>query len=38
MERFGISGTVRAGFGIYNTKEEVDFFLDGIRKAMKMLQ
>jgi cysteine desulfurase/selenocysteine lyase len=38
MERFGISGTVRAGFGIYNTKEEVDFFLEGIRKAMKMLQ
>jgi cysteine desulfurase / selenocysteine lyase len=38
MERFGISGTVRAGFGVYNTNEEVDYFLEGIKKAMKMLQ
>jgi cysteine desulfurase / selenocysteine lyase len=38
MERFGLSGTVRAGFGIYNTIDEVDYFLGGVKKAMNMLR
>ncbi len=33
MDRFGISATARASFGIYNTKEEVDALVEGIRKA-----
>lgn len=36
MEAFGIEGTVRASFGIYNTKEEIDVLLAGILRAQKM--
>ena len=35
MKRFGIDGTARASFSIYNTKEEVDIFMEGIDKAIK---
>ncbi len=38
MERFGISGTVRASFAFYNTFEEVDKLVDGVIKALKMLR
>lgn len=37
MKRFGIPGTVRASFAMYNTKEEVDRLVSAIRKAIKML-
>ena len=37
MKRFGISGTVRASFAMYNTKEEVDRFVKAIKKGIKML-
>ena len=37
MKRFGITGTVRASFAMYNTKEEVDRLISGIRKSIKML-
>ncbi|HET6991766.1 MAG TPA: cysteine desulfurase [Bacteroidia bacterium] len=37
MERFGIPGTVRVSFGLYNTKEEVDVFIIALQKAVKML-
>lgn len=37
MKRFGISGTVRASFAMYNTKEEVDSLVAGLHKAIKML-
>lgn len=37
MNRFGIPGTVRASFAIYNTKEEIDALADGVKKAKKML-
>ncbi|WP_322970540.1 cysteine desulfurase [Faecalibacter sp. LW9] len=37
MHHFGIPGTVRASFGIYNTKEEVDIFIDGLKTAIRML-
>lgn len=37
MQHFGITGTVRASFALYNTFEEVDILINGIRKAQKML-
>lgn len=37
MGRFGIPGTVRASFAMYNTKEEVDRLISGIQKSIKML-
>ena len=37
MKRFGIPGTIRASFAMYNTKEEVDKLIIGLQKAIKML-
>lgn len=37
MKRFGITGTVRASFAMYNTKEEVDKLVMGLHKTIKML-
>ena len=37
MARFGIPGTVRASFAMYNTKEEIDKLVAGLHKAIKML-
>ncbi len=37
MEFYGISGTVRASFAFYNTREEVDRLLDAVKKAKRML-
>jgi cysteine desulfurase/selenocysteine lyase len=37
MDFFGISGTVRASFSFYNTKDEVDYFYDSLNKAVAML-
>ena len=36
MDRLGILGTVRASFGLYNTKEEVDILVEGIKRVSKM--
>ncbi len=36
MDAFGIEGTVRASFALYNTKEEVDIFIAGVERAKKM--
>ena len=36
MQRLGIQGTVRASFALYNTKEEVDTLVEGIRRVAKM--
>ena len=36
MRRLGIEGTVRASFGMYNTKEEIDAFVAGIERVSKM--
>jgi len=36
MQRFGIEGTVRASFSFYNTKEEIDTFIQGIERVRKM--
>lgn len=37
MKRFGIPGTVRASFAMYNTFEEIDHFVNALKKAIKML-
>ena len=37
MDRFNIPGTVRASFSFYNTKSEIDLFIDAVKKALKML-
>ena len=36
MIRFGIEGTVRASFGLYNTKEEIDILAAGIERVSRM--
>jgi cysteine desulfurase/selenocysteine lyase len=33
MDRFGIAATARASFAVYNTREDVDALVEGIRKA-----
>lgn len=38
MDFFGIPGTVRASFSFYNTFEEIDRFIEGVKKAKMMLQ
>ncbi len=37
MNCFGIPGTVRASFAVYNTKEEIDALINGLHKSIKML-
>ncbi|QBA65681.1 cysteine desulfurase [Muriicola soli] len=37
MDYFQIPGTIRASFSFYNTKEEIDRFLDCLEKARQML-
>ncbi len=36
MDRLGIQGTVRASFALYNTKEEVDILVAGVRRVASM--
>ena len=38
MDRYGIPGTVRASFAVYNTREEVETFLAALERIMPMLQ
>ena len=38
MHRFNIPGTIRASFMFYNTIEEVDFFIEGVKKAIRLLK
>ena len=37
MDYFGINGTVRASFAFYNTKEEIDQFIQALKRALTML-
>lgn len=37
MERFGIPGTIRASFAVYNTIEEIDRLAEGVRKVKQMM-
>ena len=36
IDHLGIPGTARASFAVYNTKEDVDIFIKGIERAVKM--
>ena len=36
MQRLGIQGTVRASFGLYNTKKEIDVLVKGIERVAAM--
>ena len=36
MDRLGVTGTVRASFALYNTKEEIDALVAGIRRVSAM--
>ncbi len=36
MDRFGIEGTVRASFAVYNTKEEVDKLVEGLHRISSL--
>ncbi|MBR4506691.1 MAG: cysteine desulfurase [Bacteroidales bacterium] len=38
MDRYGIPGTVRASFAVYNTREEVDTFIAALERILPMLQ
>ncbi|MFA5781017.1 MAG: cysteine desulfurase [Bacteroidales bacterium] len=38
MDHYGIPGTVRASVALYNTFEEMDILVEGIKKAKKMLE
>lgn len=37
MNFFNIPGTIRASFAFYNTKEEIDIFVEGVKRAKLML-
>jgi cysteine desulfurase/selenocysteine lyase len=37
MQRLEIEGTCRASFAFYNTTEEIDFFVEALQKAIKIL-
>jgi cysteine desulfurase/selenocysteine lyase len=38
MDEFNIPGTIRASFAVYNTKEEIDVLVKGLKKAKSMLE
>lgn len=38
MDRYGIPGTVRASFAVYNTRAEVDAFIEALKRVIQMLQ
>lgn len=37
MDQYGIPGTVRASLAVYNTKEDVDILVTGLKRAVDML-
>ena len=37
MDKYGIPGTIRASFAMYNTPDEIDALVDAVRRALKML-
>ncbi|MBL0331129.1 MAG: cysteine desulfurase [Bacteroidetes bacterium] len=38
MQFYKVPGTLRASFAFYNTKEEIDVFIEGLKKAINMLK
>ena len=37
MDRFGVTGMLRASFAPYNTMEEAEYFVASLKKAINML-
>jgi cysteine desulfurase/selenocysteine lyase len=37
MDHFGIEGTVRASFAVYNTKEEIDSLAESLKRIINFL-
>ena len=37
MDRYGIDGTLRASLAFYNTKEEIERLIDGLKRVKEML-
>jgi len=37
MDFYGISGTIRASFAFYNTKEEIDYFTESLKRVVMVL-
>ncbi len=38
MQHYNLQGVIRASFAFYNTKEEIDIFVEGLKRAIKMLK
>jgi cysteine desulfurase/selenocysteine lyase len=38
MKRFGLSGTARASFALYNTRHEIDLLVAGLQRVQEMFQ
>ncbi len=38
MDRFGIEGTVRASFAVYNTKKEIDQLVEGLERIVNFMK
>jgi len=38
MDRFGIEGTVRASFSVYNTKTEIDELVEGVKRIVNFMK
>lgn len=38
MDRFGIEGTVRASFAVYNTKQEIDQLVEGLERVINFMK
>lgn len=38
LQSYGLQGTVRASIAFYNTKQEIDILVDGVKKAIQMLK
>lgn len=38
MDYFKIPGTIRASFSFYNTRDEINFFIEALKRAVKMLR
>jgi len=37
MERYGVTGTIRASFAVFNTEDEIDRLVAGVRRLQKVL-
>ena len=38
LKRFGIPATARASFGMYNTKEDVDYLVHAVKEVIRMFK